>query len=350
MLIKSIKLNDYRNYDRFYINLDPHLNIIIGNNGTGKTNLLESIVVACNAKSFRTLNDQDLIKKEKEFLKIEIETDEDKFKLIINKNNKSLYINDELIKKVSNYIGRLNSVLFKPSDLNIFENSPNERRRIMDLEIGKINKNYLRNLLEYNSLLRDKNKLLKEINVDKELLNIIEDSMVPKIKTILEEREKFIDYINEHINNYYSQISYQQNTIKLKYKKCCEIEDIKESILGSRSKDAIYGYSTFGPHHDDFSFTISGYDVNSIASQGQKRMIVIAFKLCLMKYIEEKTKTTPILLLDDILSELDEENQERLLNILPNNAQVIITNTNIKNIKINNQYKLIEVDKEIQNV
>lgn len=350
MLIRSIKLNDYRNYDKFYSSFDPHLNIIIGKNGTGKTNLLESVVVTCNAKSFRTQNDQDLIKKEKEFLKIELDSDENNFRIIINKNNKSLYINNELIKKTSNYIGKLNSVLFIPSDLNLFNDSPSERRKVMDLEIGKINKNYLRNLLEYNSLLKDKNKLLKEINIDKNLLHIIEDSMIPKIKTIIEERQRFIDYINEYISGYYSQISGQQNTIRVEYKKCCEVDEIKESILEARKKDEIYHYSTFGPHHDDFNFYISDYDINSIASQGQKRMVMIAFKFSLIKFIENKINTTPILLLDDILSELDEDNQERLLDALPKNAQVIITNTDIKNINIKEQYKLIEVDKEEQYV
>lgn len=350
MLIKSIKLNDYRNYDRFSTTLDPHLNIIVGKNGSGKTNLLESVVVTCNAKSFRTQDDQDLIKKEKEFLKIETESDENNFKIIINKNNKSLYINNELIKKTSNYIGKLNSVLFIPSDLNLFDDAPSERRRVLDLEIGKINKNYLRNLLEYNSLLKDKNKLLKEINIDKNLLQIIEDSMIPKIKVLIEERDKFIEGINNYISGYYSQISGQQQTIKLIYKKCCEVEEIQESILEAKDKDLINHCSTFGPHRDDFSFLISGDDVNSIASQGQKRMIMIAFKFSLMKYIENNINTTPILLLDDILSELDEDNQERLLNTLPKSAQVIITNTDIKNININESYKLIEVDKEEQYV
>ena len=343
MLIKSLKLNDYRNYNKYSTTFNPHLNIIVGKNGVGKTNLLESILVVSNAKSFRTLNDQDLIQKGKEYLKIDLESDLNNHKVIINQNNKSLYINDNLAKKTSDYIGKMNAILFKPSDLEIFTESPNERRKILDLEIGKINKNYLRSILSYNSLLKDKNKLLKEIEIDKKLLSIIEESMIPHIKTIIEEREKFINNINEHITTFYNEISGQQNTIKVEYKKCSEISDIKNNLLKAKQKDEQYKYSTFGPHREDFNFIISGYDANSVASQGQKRMIVIAFKFSLIKYIKENANTIPILLLDDILSELDKENQERLLNTLPKDVQVIITNTNINNIDINQEYKLIEI-------
>ena len=349
MLVKSLKLNDYRNYSNYFIEFNPKLNIIIGKNGIGKTNILESIMVVSNTKSFRTSNDQDLIKKDGEYLKIELESDTDKYKVVINNKSKSLYLNESLAKRTSDYIGKLNAILFKPSDLELFTDSPSERRKVVDLEIGKINNKYLRSLLQYNSLLKDKNKLLKEIEIDNQLLNVIEESMVPNIKNLLEEREKFVELINEDINDYYFKISGHSNKIKINYKKCCEIFEIEDCIKAAKQKDLFYHYATFGPHHDDYEFTIDGYDINSIASQGQKRMVMIAFKFALIKYIQTNTNIIPIVLLDDILSELDIENQERLLKTIPEDTQVIITNTDIKDININKEYKLINL-KEEENV
>ena len=349
MLVKTLKLNNYRNYSNYSLEFNPNLNIIIGSNGIGKTNILESIMVVSNTKSFRTANDQDLIKKDSEYLKIEVESDSDKYKVVINTKNKSLYINDNLAKRTSDFIGKLNAILFKPSDLEIYNDSPNERRKILDLEIGKINQNYLRALLKYNSLLKDKNKLLKELEIDETLLLLIEKTMVPNIKIIIQERQKFINEINNYISEYYKQISGCENKIEIKYKKCCEENLIEESIISSKEKDKYYHYTTFGPHRDDFEFIIDDYDVNSIASQGQKRMILIAFKFSLIEYIKNNANITPILLLDDILSELDKDNQERLLSMMPEDAQVIITNTDINNINIDKEYKLIEI-KEEENV
>lgn len=349
MLIKTLELHNYRNYSNYSLELNPNLNIIIGRNGVGKTNILESIIVVSNTKSFRTADDQDLIKKDFEYLKIELETEENKFKVVINNKSKSLYLNNNLAKRTSDYIGKLNAILFKPSDLELFTDAPSVRRKVVDLEIGKINNKYLKCLLQYNSLLKDKNKLLKEIEIDDQLLDVIEQSMIPNIKEIILEREKFVENINHYINEYYSLISGQENKIEIKYKKCCEIDEVEDYMFTSKQKDLYYHYATFGPHHDDYEFMIDGYDINSIASQGQKRMVMIAFKFALIKYIQINTNITPVLLLDDILSELDKDNQERLLQIIPNDTQVIITNTDINNLKINKEYKLINL-KEEENV
>ncbi len=346
MLVKSLHLNEYRNYSNNYFEFDPNLNIIIGKNGIGKTNILESIIVVSNTKSFRTLNDIDLIKKDKEYLKIELESDEHNFKVVINQKQKSLYLDDKHVKRSSEYIGRLNAILFKPSDLQLFSDPPSERRKILDLEIGKINKQYLYAELKYNSLLKDKNKLLKELEIDKTLLDIINESMIPQIQIIINERNKFIEFINQYISDYYQKISNSKSKIKIIYKKCCEIDDIKKSLDNALTSDYYYHYATFGPHRDNYYFLIDGDNLNNIASQGQKRMALIAFKFALIKYIKENTKVTPIILLDDIMSELDKDNQERLIDILPDDAQIIITTTDIDKINITKKYKLIELKEE----
>ena len=349
MLVTELKLNNYRNYPSIIFNFDPNLNIIVGKNGVGKTNILESLVVVSNTKSFRTINDQDLIKKDKEYLRIEAKDEKDIYKIVINKDSKSLFINNNLIKKSSEFIGKVNAILFKPSDLELFNQSPKERRKLLDIEIGKVSPKYLTALLRYKSLLKDKNNLLKEKDINQTLLDVIEETMIPEIKIIIEERIRFFSIINQYISDIYRQISNTDSKIEIIYKKCSEIENIKENLMKNKDKDLYYHYAAFGPHHEDYYFKMDDYDLNSIASQGQKRMVLISFKLALVKYIEETNNTLPLILLDDILSELDEHNQERLFKVIPDNTQVIITNTDINNIKINKHYKLITL-KEAQDV
>ena len=346
MPVRTIRLSDYRNYKRNFFEFDPHLNIIIGKNGTGKTNILESIIVVSNTKSYRTNNDADLIRKGQEYARIILNTPDKEYKVVINKKGKSLYIDNSLVKRTSQFIGEVNAILFKPSDLELFTQSPGERRKLVDIEVSKVSKTYVQSLLRYNSLLKDKNRLLKELEIDELLLGVIEESMAPMIKIILDERKKFFAIINRHISDYYQLISGKDSEILVTYKKCCEIEDVEDQIQEAKEKDRYYHYTTFGPHHDDYSFYMDGYELNSIASQGQKRMVLIAFKFALMRYIQYMSSVTPIVLLDDILSELDKENQERLLNIIPDDTQVIITNTDIKNLNIQKKYKLIELKEE----
>ncbi|MBQ2139419.1 MAG: DNA replication/repair protein RecF [Erysipelotrichaceae bacterium] len=343
MPVKTIRINDYRNYRRKYLEFDPHLNIIVGKNGSGKTNILESIIVVSNTKSYRTNNDADLIRKGCDFARIVLNTEDKEYKVVINKKNKSLYIDNELIKRTSEFIGKVNAILFKPSDLELFTQSPSERRKLLDIEIAKVSKSYIHSLSRYNSLLKDKNKLLKQLEADQLLLNVLNESMTPMIKIIISERENFFNVINRYISEYYHLISDTDAKIEIVYKKCCEIADVEMQLENAKEKDDYYHYATFGPHHDDYNFYMDGYELNSIASQGQKRMVLIAFKFALMRYIQYSIGITPIVLLDDILSELDKENKERLLNIIPENTQVIITNTDINNLDIKADYKLIEL-------
>ena len=349
MLINSLKLNNYRNYKNKYLEFSPHLNIILGENGVGKTNILESLLVVSNTKSFRTLNDRDLIKKGEQYSKIECLNNFNKYKVVISDNGKKLYFNDVLVKRTSEYIGKLNCVLFKPSDLNLFNDSPKDRRRLLDIEIGKTNKQYLSNLLEYNLLLKDKNKLLKEEKIDLNYLEILEAKMLTKMEIIIKTREDFFNIINKYLNDYYFKIANDNLNLKVSYKKCSEVDNLKENLLKSHEKDIFYHYTTFGIHHEDYYFYTNDERIEVLASQGQTRMILIAFKLALKEYIKEKINDVPILLLDDILSELDISNRERLLNIIPKDTQVIITGTDLKGINIKENFNLIEI-KEDTNV
>lgn len=343
MLVSSLRLNNYRNYKVKSLSFKPGSNIIIGKNGVGKTNILESLIVVSNTKSFRTLDDRDLIKKDEEYSRIECLSDKDKFKVVISQNGKRLYINDNPVKKTSQFIGKLNCILFKPSDLNLFNDSPKERRRLLDIEIGKVNKEYLNSLLTYNSLLKDKNKLLKGEKIDNDYLEIIEGKMIEMMKIIIRDRQDFIETINFYINDYYKKISGYDGEIKVVYKKCSEIEKLEEDIKRSHEKDFLYHYASFGTHHEDYYFYMKNERLETIASQGQTRMVLIAFKLALEEYIRMKINDVPILLLDDILSELDKENKERLLKIIPSDTQVIITGTDLIGMNITDDFNLIEI-------
>lgn len=343
MLISCLKLNNFRNYSACEFAFSQNKNIIIGKNGVGKTNILEALIFVSNTKSFRTGSDSDLIKKECEYSRIEVKSEDKNYRVVINKEGKSLFINNEAVKKSSEFIGKLNCVLFKPSDLELFNQSPKERRKLLDVEIGKVSKEYLDSLLRYNLLLKDKNRLLKEDKIDLTYLMVIEEQMIPHIKTIITKRQEFFDFINRFISDYYYKIANDKKEIKVDYHYCCKEEDVEKNIQKNHDKDFNYHYAVFGPHHDDYEFMMNNYPLNTIASQGQTRMVTIAFKLALVEYIKNKTGKTPILLLDDILSELDINNRERLIKVIPEDLQVIITGTDLNGLNIKENYKLIEL-------
>lgn len=342
MLITSIRLNNYRNYSNILINPDSNINIITGPNGSGKTNILESVVVSSNTRSFRTNDDTSLIKHDEDYARIEVTADGTVYKIVLNKNGKSLFVNDEIITRTSNFIGRINAILFKPSDLEFFNSSPRERRKLIDLELGKINKNYLNALLKFNRLLKDKNRLLKENTVDDVYLNLINEQMAPAISILIQEREKFFSFVNSCISEIYRTVSNQNIEIKAVYRKNID-GDILNILNMNKEKDLNYHYAVMGPHHDDYYFLFNSHELSEVASQGQVRMTLISFKFALIRYINEICGIKPIILLDDVLSELDQENKRRLINFLPDDHQIIITDTDADSLMNVKKYKLIRL-------
>ncbi len=347
MKIDSIDLTNFRNYKRTNLKLYPSRNIIIGNNGTGKTNILESISLITNTRSFRASDDSEMILKGEESARVIISADGHDYKVIITKNGKSLFIDNTNIRKASDFIGHINAVLFKPDDLELFSDGPRYRRKTIDLELSKISKEYLDAVLTYNKLIKDKNALLKEQVIDEIYLNTLQERMIDPISVIIRERSNLIDHLNRNINEYYTKLSGHREKIRIDYKKCTEAdrESIKKMIEDNHRRDLFYHYTVIGPHKEDFVFYFNDSEVVNYASQGQKRLLMLSFKLGIVDYIVERVKQRPVLLLDDILSELDIDNKRRLLTILPDDIQTIITATDIKNIEIKEDYRLFKLEK-----
>lgn len=338
MIIKDISLKNYRNYENININFNDHINIISGKNGQGKTNLLESLVYLSLTRSHRINDDKKLIRYDQPFAKLttNIQTKDKEYNLqaIIHDKGKSLFINDIPMKKTSDFIGILNVILFSPDDLFLFNDLPRERRKLVNQEITKVNKKYLLALNEFQNLLKDRNNLLKKDNIDENYLNVIDEKMIEDEVIIIEERNIFIQTINKYISSIYKEISNEEIDIEIEYKCCIEnLKDIRNNLknlyINSREKDYEYHVTTEGIHHEDIIFKMNEQPITQIASQGQKRMIMLSFKLALVEYIKNNIHEEPTLLLDDVLSELDDIHQRNLLNKLNQGKQCIITTTEI---------------------
>ena len=335
MIVKEIRLRNYRNFDKFHIVFNPKMNVITGQNGQGKTNLLESLIFLSTTHSHRIQDDQKLIQTGKELANIDcLYFDEIEYRIgsVIYQKGKSLLLNKQPVSKSSDFIGLLNVILFSPSDINIFEQSPRERRKLINLEITKVNKRYLNSLNNYQKLLKERNLSFKREKIDMVYLNVIEDKMIENQLVILNERYKFVSIINSKINDYLKKLMDTDVNIFVEYVGCVkddedEIkkENLKNMYKQNFDKDRFNQMTNMGIHRDDLMFWINGENVNDVASQGQRRLVIMALKLSLINYIKEKTGKTPILLLDDVLSELDIDKQRNLLNCIDENIQTIIT-------------------------
>lgn len=356
MIIKELRLRNFRNFDNCHISFNPNINIITGLNGQGKTNLLESLVFLSTTKSHRVNEDQKMIKIGTEFSNIDcLFNDGIDYRIgaVIHQKGKSLLINKQYISKTSEFIGLLNVILFSPSDINIFDDSPRIRRKLINLEINKVNKKYIDSLNNYQKLLKERNVTLKSNKIDSVYLNILEDQMINHQIVILKERNKLIKIINKNINLYFQKIIGEDITIEVEYLSCVNYEEenlsklLKDMYISNFEKDRFTQVTNSGIHRDDLLFKMNGQDVNDYASQGQRRVVVMAFKLSLIDYIKSITNKPPILLLDDVLSELDINKQRNLLSCIDNDIQTIITTSVLSNsLKTLNKQLNIQVIKE----
>ncbi len=348
MRIETLKLRNFRNYENLEIAFDPKLNVISGRNAQGKTNLLESIVYLSLTRSHRILNEKKLIREEMPFAEIRctFQSGEENKELgaVIHPHGKTLLVNRYPVKKSSDFIGLLNVVIFSPDDLYLFNDMPKERRKVMNQEITKISSRYLLSLNRYQNFLRERNSLLKNHSVDETYLDILDEQMAAEQMMIIEMRRAFIQKINHQIGDLYRQLAEDDINVSIHYKCCideeeCTMETLQNMYRMCRSRDLENHVSTSGIHREDMIFRIDDKDLTQTASQGQKRMVMLAFKMALLKYIRSETGKSPVLLLDDVLSELDLSRQKKLLEMVNDTYQCIITATEIPEHMKNVTYK-----------
>ena len=328
MFIKNIKVENFRNYENEVIEFNKNINIIYGNNAQGKTNILEAIFFSALGKSFRTSKEKQVIMKEKDFFKIHTEfqkKDREGTVDLFLGNDKSISVNGVKLNKLSELLGNINIVIFSPEDINLLKDESAVRRKFLDMMISQLRKNYIYNLNNYKKNLEQKNNYLKSRNISDAMLDVYDEKLAEYSENVYQYRNEFIEKIKEKIKEIHSNITDEE--ISIVYKTDCESkEKCLEKLKKNREKDKYRGFSSVGCHRDDFKILINGDEVDIYGSQGQNRTAILSLKMAELEVINDEIGEYPILLLDDFMSELD---QERITNFLKsiNNIQVIITCT-----------------------
>ena len=347
MYLKKLKIHSFRNYKILSVTFTKGINIIYGDNAQGKTNLLESIYVLGLTKSHRNNIDNNLIKSGEEYLTIEgIINDnkiDNKLNIYIDSKVKVLKYNNTTIKKVSDYISKLNIIIFYPDDLELIKGSPITRRKYINMQLSQLYSNYYVLINEYNKILKLRNDYLKKINkrISKDLnyLEILTKYLVEKAIPIIKLRNKYINRVNEYCFKIYSDIT-ELNNFRIEYKPSLIFDlndvDLKEKLLNEYKSKLDYDIKTcstnIGPHKDDFEFYLNDKNLKYYGSQGQQRVGVLSLKLSEIEIFKKYKETTPILLLDDIFSELDDNKKNNLLKYINRDIQTIITTTDLNNL------------------
>ena len=349
MIVKSLELNHFRNYTNLEIDFEAGTNILYGDNAQGKTNILEAIYLSGTTKSHKGSKDKEIIQfgEDESHIRIFIEKQEKQFQIDMHlkKNRtKGIAIDQIPIKKASELFGILNIVFFSPEDLNIIKNGPAERRRFMDLELCQLDKIYLSELAKYNKILNQRNKLLKDIYFRpdvKDTLPIWDMQLLEYGQKIIKSRRKFVSELNEIVTQIHSKISGGREEMILTYEPNVTEDLLEQELIRVQEKDLKLGQTTVGPHRDDMSFTIHGVDIRKFGSQGQQRTSALSLKLSEIELVKKVIKDTPVLLLDDVLSELDSNRQNYLLNNICG-TQTIITCTGLDEF-IRNRFEINRV-------
>lgn len=349
MIIKSLELNNFRNYENQKIEFDKKNNILYGDNAQGKTNILEALFLCGTTKSHKGAKDREMIRIgcDEAHLRMIIEKDgmERKIDMHLKKNkSKGAAIDGIPIKKSAQIIGMVNMVFFSPEDLSIIKSGPEMRRKFIDMELCQLDKIYLNNLYNYNRVLKQRNNLLKQIssadgfrsNKKSEqsqslmsTLDIWDEQLCNYGKEVIKARVEFINELSEIVKNIHYRLSGNTEDISMKYDANVSNDNFADKLFLNRERDIYMGSTSCGPHRDDVSFYIKETDIRKFGSQGQQRTSALSLKLSEIEIVKKRIKEEPILLLDDVLSELDRKRQNHLLNSIVN-TQTIITCTGLE--------------------
>ena len=337
MIIKSIELENFRNYKNLNIQLDAGTNILYGDNAQGKTNILEAAYLSGTTKSHRGSKDKEMIAfdAQEAHIRTIVEKNQKEYQIDMHlkkRGSKGVAINKIPIKKASELFGVLNMVLFSPEDLHLIKNGPAERRRFLDIELCQLDKLYLSDLTKYNKILNQRNKLLKDIVYKPELVETLpvwDMQLIETGRRLIQRRRKFIEELNQIIFQIHFNISGEKEHLILKYEPNIDEIFFEDELLKAKQKDLKLCQTTVGPHRDDMLFAIDGIDIRKYGSQGQQRTSALSLKLAEIEIVKQIIHNTPILLLDDVLSELDNSRQNYLLNSITD-IQTIITCTGLE--------------------
>ena len=346
MIIKSIELKNFRNYEELNLNLDGGTNILYGDNAQGKTNILESIYVSGTTKSHKGSRDKEMIRfgENEAHIRTMVEKNQMSYQIDMHlKKNRSkgIAINGVPIRKASELFGVLNMVFFSPEDLNIIKNGPSERRRFLDSEICQLDKIYLSDLTKYNKVLNQRNKLLKDMVFHPDLentLSVWDMQLISYGRRIISRRRRFVEELNEIVRGIHESISGGREQLTLTYEPDIEEAFFEDELNRAKEKDRKYCSTSVGPHRDDISFFIGDIDIRKFGSQGQQRTAALSLKLAEIELVKKLVRDYPILLLDDVLSELDGHRQNQLLSAI-HHIQTMITCTGVEDF-VSNRFRI----------
>ena len=341
MFIKRLQMLNYRNYNVLDISLGPHVNVFMGDNAQGKTNILEGIYYCAFARSHRTSKDRELINWNSDNALLSVTVGRERLDKridisILKDGKKAIQINKIKIKKIGELFGNFNVVMFSPEDLKIIKDSPGVRRKFIDMELCQLNPKYYYNLVQYNKVLNERNSILRNRNINKDILDVYDMHLVEFGYNIIMDRLEYIEKLNKYSTKIHSDITSGKERIEFKYVSTIkDLENIRESFYSllekNRVRDCERGITSVGPHRDDFTVLINDIDTKSYGSQGQQRTAVLTIKFSSLEIIKDLTGEFPVLLLDDVLSELDFSRKRYILSTI-GDIQTIITCTGIEDL------------------
>ena len=352
--VNSLKLKNFRNYDLLNVEFDGSTNIFYGNNAQGKTNILEAVYLSGTTKSHRGSKDRDMIRFGEDESHIETVVEKNgisyQIDMHLKKNSpKGIAINKMPIRKASELFGIVNLVFFSPEDLNIIKNGPAERRRFVDLELCQLNKLYVYNLVQYNKTVIQRNKLLKDMDYNtslKDTLPMWDEQLLKYGAELIIMRSEFIKELNPLIAGIHAGLSGGKETLSIAYEPNVTAENFREQLAKNQFQEIKQRQTLTGPHRDDLNFIVNGTDIRRFGSQGQQRTAALSLKLAEIELVKKIVKDYPVLLLDDVLSELDSKRQEHLLSEITH-IQTLITCTGLDEF-VNSKFRMDKIFKIVE--
>ncbi|MDO4670185.1 MAG: DNA replication/repair protein RecF [Aerococcus sp.] len=351
MRLNTLQLTHFRNYAEQEVKFSPGVNVFIGENAQGKTNLLEAIYMLSLARSHRTAQDREVIGWGAEFARLDGQIEKKNttipLTLTLTKHGKAAKVNHLEQRRLSDYVGQLNVVLFAPEDLELVKGPPQQRRKFIDMELSQMNALYLHESTHYQRLLKQRNAYLKQLQrhlaTDEVYLDVLTEQLVASAVKIMRERQQFIDQLETIAQPIHAELTEDKETLTLTYAATLDLEEfadelalqqaLQEAFQDLRAKEIEKGTTLMGPQREDVHFAINGQDVQKFGSQGQQRTTALSLKLAEIECMRQVLGEYPLLLLDDVLSELDDNRQTHLLKSIEDKIQTFLTTTSLDGVK-----------------